>query len=123
MKIKKNIEVSIDITTNNGSKICTIKNGAITFPDKGDVLSVKAAYYVISYTPDTDVFQQFTIKAKCSDYYYDCTINTTNGNKQLLVADSYGNTILTIDGVLLKNAIDTLFELENVRIDNGVHGL
>lgn len=114
MKIKTHIKCNIDITTDEGAKICTLESDGITFPDKGDVLSIKAAYYVVSYTPDTDVFQQFTITAKCSDYYYDCTINTTTGNKSLLVRDSYHNVILTIDGNILKEAIDNLFKLKEV---------
>lgn len=119
MKIKKNINISIDITTDGGTKICTLENGNIIFPDKENILSIKAAYYVISHAPDTNVYQQFTIKTKSNDYYYDCTINPINGNKQLLVTDSYSNVILTIDANVLKEAIDSLFELESIRVDNG----
>lgn len=123
MKIKTHIKCSINITTDEGDKICTLESDGITFPEKGDVLSIKAAYYVVSYTPDTDIFQQFTITAKWADYYYDCTINTTTGDKSLLVRDSYYNVILTIDGNVLKDAIDSLFELESIGVDNGIQTL
>lgn len=115
MKIKKHIECSIDILDNNYETICTISNGAIHVAGKEErLLSIKAAYYVVNYTPDTDIFQQFTIIAKCNDYYYDCTINTITGDKSLLVRDSYHNNILVIDGNVLKEAIDSLFRLEDI---------
>lgn len=123
MKIKKHIIRSIDITTDEGTKICTIENGAIHVVGEELLLSIKAAYYAISYTPDTDIYQQFTITAKCNNLYYDCTINTINGNKQLLVRDSYNNVILTIDANVLKDAIDSLFELETIGVDNDVQVL
>lgn len=126
MKIKKHIECSIIINNDSNSLVCTLKNGNIIVPlinGNDAILSLKAAYYVVSYTPDINVYQQFTITAKCNNLYYDCTINPVNGNKQLLVRDSYNNIILTIDANVLKEAIDSLFELESIGVDNGVHGL
>lgn len=123
MKIKKYIECGIVINNDSDSLVCTLKNGNIIVPlinGKEAILSIKAAYYVVSYTPDTDVFQQFTITAKCNNYYYDCTINTTTGDKSLLVRDSYHNNILVIDGNFLEKAVDSLYELESIKIDNGI---
>lgn len=123
MKIKKNINVSVDITTDEGVKICTLSEEVITFPDKADVLSIKAAYYAVNYKFPINVYQQFTITAKSNDYYYDCTINPISGNKQLLVRDSYNNVILTINGIVLRNAIDYLFKLENIKVDDNAQDL
>ena len=112
MNIKSNIKISIDINTDGGKTICTIENGQIFVLDKKEILSIKAVYYVVSYNPDCEDYQQFTIRVKSNNYYYDCTINPVNRNKQLLVTDSYNNTILTIDGNLIKNAIEELYNIE-----------
>ena len=112
MKIEKEIIPVINIKNEHDTVVANIKNGRLNIVGTSHSINIKAIYYTIAYKPDTDVFSSFTIESTCNSNYIRVTF-TDSDTAQVNIFDTYYNIVFSIDRAILKEAVDTIFSIEN----------
>ena len=126
MKIEKEIIPVINIKNEHDTVVAQIKNGRLNIVGTSHSISIKGIYYTIAYNPNTDVFSSFTIESTCNSYYIRVTFTDSN-TAHVNIFDSVYNIVFGIDRAILKEAIDTIFSIEdkinNRILDDGIQAL
>lgn len=112
MKIEKRIFPVINIKDDKDELIAQIKDGRLYIISTLHSISIKAIYYTIAYKPDTDIFNSFNIESQYNNYYIR-VISVDSDKAQVNIFDSSYNIIFSISRDILKEAIDTMFSIED----------